>query len=167
MKIFTYVKGKQEKQERNDRKQTFCLLFSKQAGKTFLLFCPCFNSDKQTMGKGLLVTDEQKNKAAVSQCTGNGETTALLIISKRVQEFTSFTTLASVYAKGEMFFSLLEGELVTNGKLEHAVLVVLILEGLGQTEVVATLNNEVAELIAQADRHRQLKGVLVNAICLN
>lgn len=106
----------------------------------------------------------KKHKAAVSQCTGNRETTALLIISKRVQEFKSFTTLASVYAKGEMFFSLLEGELVTNGKLEHAVLVVLILEGLGQTEVVATLNNEVAELIAQADRHRQLKGVLVNAI---
>ena len=63
-------------------------------------------------------------------------------------------------------FSLLEGKLVTNGKLEHAVLVVLILEGFGQTKVVATLNNEVAELIAQADRHRQLKGVLVNAICL-
>ena len=41
-----------------------------------------------------------------------------------MQEFTSFTTLASVYAKGEMFFSLLEGELVTNGKLEHTVLVV-------------------------------------------
>lgn len=60
LKIFTYVKGKQEKQERNDRKQTFCLLFSKQAGKTFLLFCPCLNSDKQTMGKGILVTDEQK-----------------------------------------------------------------------------------------------------------
>lgn len=75
--------------------------------------------------------DGQKYKAAVSQCTGNRETTALLIISKRVQEFTSFTTLASVYAKGEMFFSLLEGELVTNGKLEHAVLVVHILEGLG------------------------------------
>ena len=51
-------------------------------------------------------------------------------------------------------FSLLEGKLVTNGKLEHAVLVVLILEGFGQTKVVATLNNEVAELIAQADRHR-------------
>lgn len=81
-----------------------------------------------------------------------------------MQEFTSFTTLASVYAKGELFFSLLEGELVTNGKLEHTVLVVHILEGLGQTKVVATLNNEVAELIAQADRHRQLKGVLVNAI---
>ena len=43
-----------------DRKQTFCLLFSKQAGKTFLLFCPCFNGDKQTMGKGLLVTDAHK-----------------------------------------------------------------------------------------------------------
>lgn len=51
-------------------------------------------------------------------------------------------------------FSLLEGKLVTNGKLEHAVLVVLILEVFGQTKVVATLNNEVAELIAQADRHR-------------
>lgn len=44
-----------------------------------------------------------KNKAAVSQCTGNRKTTALLIISKRVQKFTSFTTLASVYAKGKMF----------------------------------------------------------------
>ena len=51
-------------------------------------------------------------------------------------------------------FSILEGKQVTNGKLEHAVLVVLILEGFGQTKVVATLNNEVAELIAQADRHR-------------
>ena len=47
--------------------------------------------------------DGHKYKAAVSQCTGNKETTALLIISKRVQEFTSFTTLASVYAKGKMF----------------------------------------------------------------
>ena len=45
----------------------------------------------------------KKNKAAVSQCTGNRKTTALLIISKRVQKFTSFTTLASVYAKGKMF----------------------------------------------------------------
>lgn len=94
--------------------------------------------------------DGQKYKAAVSQCTGNRKTTALLIISKRVQKFTSFTTLASVYAKGKMFSAYLEGKLVTNGKLEHAVLVVLILEGLGQTKVVATLNNEVAELIAQA-----------------
>lgn len=47
--------------------------------------------------------DGQKYKAAVSQCTGNRKTTALLIISKRVQKFTSFTTLASVYAKGKMF----------------------------------------------------------------
>ena len=47
--------------------------------------------------------DGQKNKAAVSQCTGNKETTALLIISKRVQKITSFTTLASVYTKGKMF----------------------------------------------------------------
>lgn len=60
LKIFTYVKSKQKNRWENDRKQTFCLLFSKQAGKTFLLFCPCFNSDKQTMGKGLLVTDEHK-----------------------------------------------------------------------------------------------------------
>lgn len=47
--------------------------------------------------------DGQKYKAAVSQYTGNRKTTALLIISKRVQKFTSFTTLASVYAKGKMF----------------------------------------------------------------
>lgn len=47
--------------------------------------------------------DGQKYKAAVSQCTSNRETTALLIISKRMQEFTSFTTLASIYAKGKMF----------------------------------------------------------------
>lgn len=47
--------------------------------------------------------DGQKYKAAVSQCTGNRETTALLIISKRVQKFISFTTLASVYAIGKMF----------------------------------------------------------------
>lgn len=47
--------------------------------------------------------DGQKYKAAVSQCTGNRETTALLIISKRVQKFISFTTLAFVYAKGKMF----------------------------------------------------------------
>ncbi len=50
--------------------------------------------------------DGQKYKAAVSQYTGNRETTALLIISKRVQEFTSFTTLASIYAKGKMFSAL-------------------------------------------------------------
>ena len=105
--------------------------------------------------------DGQKYKAAVSQCTGNRKTTALLIISKRVQKFTSFTTLASVYAKGKMFSAYLEGKLVTNGELEHAVLAVHILVGLGQTEVVATLDNEIAELIAQANRHRQIKGVLI------
>ena len=47
--------------------------------------------------------DGQKYKAAVSQCTGNKETTALLIISKRVQKITPFTTLASIYTKGKMF----------------------------------------------------------------
>ena len=108
--------------------------------------------------------DGQKYKAAVSQCTGNKETTALLIISKRVQKnYIVHDACVCLYQRQNVF-CLLEGKLVTNGKLEHAVLVVHILEGLGQTKVVATLNNEVAELIAQADRHRQLKGVLVNAI---
>ena len=55
--------------------------------------------------------DGQKYKAAVSQCTGNRETTALLIISKRVQKITSFTTLASVYAKGKMFSAYQRGSL--------------------------------------------------------
>lgn len=146
-----------------ENKPFVCYFQSKQA-KLSYCFVRALTATNKQWGMGFWLQTNKKNKAAVSQCTGNRETTALLVISKRVQEFTSFTTLASVYAKGEMFFSLLEGELVTNGKLEHAVLVVHILEGLGQTKVVATLNNEVAELIAQADRHRQLKGVLVNAI---
>lgn len=146
-----------------ENKPFVCYFQSKQA-KLSYCFVRALTATSKQWGRGFGDRRTKKNKAAVSQCTGNRETAALLIISKRVQEFTSFTTLASVYAKGEMFFSLLEGELVTNGKLEHTVLVVLILEGLGQTKVVATLDNKVAELIAQADRHRQLKGVLVNAI---
>lgn len=58
---------------------------------------------KTNKRKEILMKDGQKYKAAISQCTGNRKTTALLIISKRVQKFTSFTTLASVYAKGKMF----------------------------------------------------------------
>ena len=77
MKIFTYVKNKQKnrvkKKIENEQKEG--------------------NIDER----------RAKYKAAVSQCTSNRETTALLIISKRVQKITSFTTLASVYAKGKMF----------------------------------------------------------------
>lgn len=85
-----------------ENKPFVCYFQSKQA-KLSYCFVRALTATSKQWGRGFGDIRTKKNKAAVSQCAGNRETTALLIISKRVQEFTSFTTLASVYAKGEMF----------------------------------------------------------------
>ena len=63
--------------------------------------------------------------------------------------------------------NLLEGDLVTNGQHDYAVLGAsrIMVENLGQAKIVAGVNHEIRELVRQTERNREVNLLVALSTC--